>query len=99
MLASICPLFLVASASAQKEQPLPKDLPAYGPQNPLQAPDVKIVKLDNGLTVWLVSRPGFPKVAFSISVDGGLAADPSARPGLFELFAKVLGAGNKARNG
>jgi zinc protease len=98
ILAAICALFLVASASAQKEQPLPKDLPAYGPQNPLQAPDVKIVKLDNGLTVWLVSRPGFPKVAFSISVDGGLAADPSDRPGLSQLLAKVLGQGTTKRS-
>jgi zinc protease len=98
ILAAICALILAASAHAQKEQPLPKDLPAYGPQNPLQAPDVKIVKLENGLTVWLVSRPGFPKVAFSISVDGGLAADPSDRPGLSELFAKVLGQGTTNRS-
>lgn len=98
MLATICALFLAASAYAQKEQPLPKDLPAYGPQNPFQAPDVKTVKLENGLTVWLVSRPGFPKVAFSISVDGGLAADPSDRPGLSELLAKVLGQGTAKRS-
>jgi zinc protease len=98
ILAAICALILTASAYAQKEQPLPKDLPAYGPQNPLQAPDVKIVKLENGLTVWLVSRPGFPKVAFSISVDGGLAADPNDRPGLSELFAKVLGQGTTNRS-
>jgi zinc protease len=98
LLTAICALFLAASVSAQKEQPLPTDLPTYGPQNPLRAPDVKTVKLDNGLTVWLVSRPGFPKVAFSISVDGGLAADPSDRPGLSELFAKVLGEGTKTRS-
>ncbi len=98
MFASICALMLAATAYAQKEQPLPKDLPAYGPQNPLQPPEVKIVKLENGLTVWLVSRPGFPKVAFSISVDGGLAADPSDRPGLSELLAKTLGQGTAARS-
>src|SRR6202046_3633980 len=98
LLAAICIMIFAASAYAQKEQPLPTDLPNYGPQNPLQAPDVKTVKLDNGLTVWLVSRPGFPKVAFSISVDGGLAADPSDRPGLSELFAKVLGQGTKTRS-
>ena len=85
-------------AHAQKEQPLPKELPPYGPQNPFQPPDVKTVKLDNGLTVWLVSRPGFPKVAFSISVDGGLAADPSDRPGLSELLAKTLGQGTATRS-
>jgi zinc protease len=98
LLAAMCLLFLAAGAYAQKEQPLPKDVPAYGPQNPLQAPKVKTATLDNGLTVWLVSRPGFPKVAFSISVDGGLAADPSDRPGLSQLLAKALGQGTAKRN-
>ena len=97
LLTAIGVLIFAATAYAQKEQPLPKELPAYGPQNPFQPPDVKIAKLDNGLTVWLVSRPGFPKVAFSISVDGGLAADPSDRPGLSELLAKTLGQGTATR--
>lgn len=98
LLAAICMLFLAAGVHAQKEQPLPKEVPPYGPQNPLEAPDVKTVKLDNGLTVWLVSKPGFPKVAFSISVEGGLAADPSDRPGLSELLAKALTQGTTTRS-
>lgn len=98
LLISICVLFFAATVKAQKVQPLPKDLPAYGPQNPFQAPDVKTSKLENGLTVWLVSKPGFPKVTFSVSVEGGLAADPGERPGLSELLAKVIGQGTKTRN-
>lgn len=98
LVAAICILAFAASALAQKEQPLPKDLPPYGPQNPFEAPDVKTAKLDNGLIVWLVSKPGFPKVAFSISVEGGLAADPSDRPGLSELLAKALTEGTPARS-
>src|SRR5271169_1621431 len=97
LLAAICVLLFAAGVHAQKEQPLPKEVPPYGPQNPLEAPDVKTVKLDNGLTVWLVSKPGFPKVAFSISVEGGLAADPSDRPGLSELLAKALTQGTATR--
>lgn len=98
LLTAICVLFLAASVHAQKEQPLPKDLPPYGPQNPFEAPEVKTTKLENGLTLWLVSKPGFPKVTFSVSVEGGLAADPSDRPGMSELFAKVVGQGTKTRN-
>jgi zinc protease len=98
LLAAICVLFFTAGVYGQKEQPLPKEVPPYGPQNPLEAPDVKTVKLHNGLTVWLVSKPGFPKVAISISVEGGLAADPSDRPGLSELLAKALTQGTATRS-
>ncbi len=98
ILTGFCMLILAAGARAQKEQPLPKDLPPYGPQTEFQAPDAKVTKLDNGLTVWLVAMPGFPKVALTVSVKGGLAADPSDRPGLSELLAKVVSLGTKTRS-
>jgi predicted Zn-dependent peptidase len=86
-------------AFAQKQQtPLPKDLPPYGPEKPLQAPSVKIAKLDNGLTVWLVSKPGFPTLSYSVSVRGGLAADPTDRPGISELLSNTIDQGTKSRN-
>jgi zinc protease len=91
---------IVLSAScalAQKETPLPKDLPPYGPEKPLQAPNVKAAKLDNGLTVWLVPEPGFPKIAFAVAVRGGLAADPPDRPGISELLANTIDQGTKSR--
>jgi zinc protease len=90
---------LVASfAHAQKEHSLPKDLPPYGPVAPLKAPTVKTLQLDNGLTVWLVAREGFPKVAMTLAVRGGLASDPKERPGLAELLAKSLTQGTKNRS-
>lgn len=94
-----CALLLFASfAVAQKNAPLPKDLPPYGPEKPLQAPRVTTSKLDNGLTVWLVSEPGFPKIAFSVAVRGGFAADPAERPGISELLAKTIVQGTKTRS-
>lgn len=91
-------LFFAAAAQAQKEAPLPKDLPAYGPQPVFQVPDVKVSKLDNGLTVWLVPQPGIPRVAFRMVLLGGLAADPAGRPGLSELLARTLNQGTKTRS-
>ena len=85
-------------AQAQKEQPLPKDLPPYGSQQPLRVREVKVSRLDNGLTVWLVPQPGLPKVAYSITVRGGLAADLKDRPGLSELLASTLDQGTKSRS-
>src|SRR5438552_17237353 len=91
-------LLSASFAHAQKERPLPKDLPPYGPVAPLKAPTVKTVQLDNGLTVWLVAREGFPKVAFTVAVRGGLAADPRDRPGLGEVLAKTVTQGTKTRS-
>jgi zinc protease len=90
-------LLLVALAHAQKEHSLPKDLPPYGPVAPLKTPTVKTLQLDNGLTVWLVAREGFPKVALTVAARGGLAADPKDRPGLAEVLAKTLTQGTKTR--
>ncbi len=90
-------VLLLASSALAEKAALPKELPAYGPEKPLQAPAVKVSKLDNGLTVWLVSEPGFPKLAFSIAVRGGLAADPADRPGISELLSNTIDQGTKTR--
>jgi zinc protease len=92
-------LLCSSTASAQKEdQPLPKDLPPFGPEKPLQAPDVKPSKLDNGLTVWLVPQTGFPKISYSFAVfGGGLASDPTDHPGLADVLAATIDQGTKTR--
>jgi len=97
-LALIFSLLVASAAHAQKEQPVPKDLPPYGPQTPFRAPDVQASKLDNGLTVWLVAQPGLPKVSFAVAVMGGLAVDPTNRPGLAELLARTVRQGTKTRS-
>ena len=91
-------LLSAAAAQAQKEAPLPKDLPPYGTQPAVQPPEVKARKLDNGLTVWLVAQPGLPKVSVRIVVLGGLAMDAIDRPGLSELLASTLSQGTKTRS-
>jgi|KBSMisStandDraft_5_1062788.scaffolds.fasta_scaffold41106_2 predicted Zn-dependent peptidase len=94
---AIAILFFASLSFAQKEVRMPKDLPPYGAEKPLPVPSVKSAKLDNGLTVWLVSEPGFPKVAFTVAVRGGLAADPADLPGISELLSKTVDQGTKAR--
>ena len=99
ILNAVLVVFVLASPSmAQKESPLPKDLPPYGAEKALAAPAVTASKLDNGLTVWLVSEPGFPKIAFSVAVRGGFAADPADRPGISELLANTIDQGTKTRS-
>jgi zinc protease len=92
-------LFFAVSAGAQRqEQPLPKDLPPFGPEKPLQAPDAKASKLDNGLTVWLVPQPGFPKVSYALAILGGYPADPKDHPGLSQLLTATIDQGTRSRS-
>jgi zinc protease len=97
-----CALFLMWAALTPKtlaqKTPLPKDLPPYGPEKPLNAPSVKAAKLENGLTVWLVSEPAFPQIALDLAVRGGFAADPADRPGISQLLAATVTQGTATRS-
>jgi zinc protease len=90
-------LLQCAFLQAQKEAPLPKDLPPYGAQTAFQPPEVKAFKLANGLTVWLVPEPGLPLLSFRVVVLGGLAVDPADRQGISDLIAKTVTQGTKTR--
>jgi predicted Zn-dependent peptidase len=82
---------------AQKPPKLPKDLPAYGPLKPFVPPQIVEKTMPNGMTVWLVPRPGYPKVALALAIRGGLANDPETMPGLSELLASTVTLGTKVR--
>lgn len=83
------------TALAAEQHPLPKNLPPYGPLVPFHAPRAEVKKLDNGLTLWLVAQPGFPKVAFTLAVRGGMASDPSDLPGLSQLLLATIDQGTR----
>jgi predicted Zn-dependent peptidase len=88
----------LVAAAADKQPALPKDLPAYGTTKPLAAPHVTEVKLDNGMSIWLVPQSGFPKVSFTLVVRGGYTADPKDRPGFADLLAAVVAQGTSNRS-
>ena len=98
LFASLAALTVGLPASAQKDKPLPKDLPPFGPEKPLQTPRVQQTTLENGLTIWLVSEPGFPKIFYDVVILGGYAADPKDRPGLSDLLAATIDQGTTSRN-
>jgi len=93
----ILPAVLAVAPAAEKGKPLPKGLPPYGPLEPFKAPQVSVRTLSNGLNLWLVTRPGFPKVSFAAAVRGGLASDPKERPGLSQLITDAIDQGTKTR--
>lgn len=101
---ALCARLLLACAlavpalAAEKPRPLPKELPPYGPLVPFHAPHVEVRTLANGMTLWLVPRPGFPKVALTFAVRGGMAEDPKPLPGLSQLLVATIDQGTKTRS-
>lgn len=90
-------LFLPALLQAKEPRALPKDLPPFGPDRPLPVPSIAKSTLPEGLTLWLVPRPGFPKVSAVLAVRGGTAADPAGMEGIGDLLAATLAEGTAKR--
>jgi hypothetical protein len=87
----------VPAALAAEKKPLPAELPPFGEDKPLPVPRIAESKLPNGLTVWLVARPGFPRAVAVLAVRGGSADDPKGAEGIAELLADTVREGTKAR--
>jgi len=88
---------MTLSRALLAQQPaLPQGLPPYGRMVAFQVSRVVVRKLANGMTLWLVPRPGFPKVALAVAVRGGYAADPADAPGISDLLLDAIDQGARA---
>jgi predicted Zn-dependent peptidase len=83
--------------AAAEKKPLPKDLPPFGEDKPLPVPSIAQSKLPNGLTVWVVARPGYPRATAVLALRGGSAADPKDAEGVSELLSDTLKEGTTLR--
>ena len=64
----------------------------------VRLPDYKTVKLDNGLTLFLMERRALPLVSFHwLMKSGGALCDPLEQQGLASLTAKLLRKGTQSR--
>jgi zinc protease len=61
-------------------------------------PNASTFKLDNGLTVYVVTQRGLPVVAGELVVRSGSAADPAGKPGLAGFTAAMLDEGTSKRD-
>ncbi len=73
-------------------------VPAFGADKPFKAPEVKSVKLDNGLEVLVVEKPELPKVSVVVTTLGGSSTDPAGKFGLATLTNELLKRGTKTRD-
>jgi zinc protease len=64
----------------------------------LRLPDYRTVKLENGITLFLLERHALPLVSFHwIMKTGGSIGDPTAQEGLASLTAELLRKGTESR--
>jgi len=98
-LISLSLLTAVGSVSAKKEKDAPiKGLPDYAQDKPLILPTVVEKKLPNGLTLWLIERPGLPLISLYVAVKGGSASDPDNLKGVSDVLSSTISAGTKTRS-
>jgi len=97
-IAAALSLVVCVSAPAAEQKPLPKDLPPFGTDKPLPVPPIDASRTPEGLTVWLVRRPGFPKTTLVLAARGGIAADPQGLEGVAELLAQTIKDGTATRS-
>jgi zinc protease len=71
--------------------------PAAGAEKALVLPTPESFTLANGLTVLLDRRKGLPTVAANLLFRGGLAANPTGKPGLAGFMLDMLDEGTKTR--
>jgi predicted Zn-dependent peptidase len=98
ILPAFAAVLLAASLEAAEKKPLPKDLPPFGEDKPLPVPTIAQSKLPNGLTVWVVARPGYPRAVVKLAVRGGNASDPKEAPGISDLLGDTLKEGTATRS-
>ncbi len=75
-----------------------KDMPKPGALSTAALPKAQTMKLDNGLTVYLVESHELPVVAGQLVVRSGSAADPLDKPGLAAYTAAMLDEGTSKRD-
>jgi len=63
---------------------------------PLQIPPIKVFKLKNGVTAYLVERPELPTVSMELNFDGGSMNDPKGKEGLADICMSMMSESTKS---
>ena len=87
------PTFKTAKASLDRSKE-----PATGAASPLDLPPMQKATLSNGLKIVLAERHTAPVVNFTLTVDGGYAADPANAPGMASFEQRMLEEGTPTRD-
>lgn len=87
-----------ATAAASALPDSLENKPVLGAPRVFEPPAPEIVKLPNGMTLWLLERHTLPLVAVSVALPVGSADDPSGKEGLASITADMLDEGAGSRS-
>ncbi len=90
-----------SSGSAAAEAALPDSIdnkPALPVAKAFEPPAPEVVKLSNGMTLWLLERHALPLVAVSVALQVGSADDPQGKEGLASITADMTDEGAGSRS-
>jgi zinc protease len=90
--------FLPETSQRTQTQVDRAQVPSLGADRPFQTPEVQSATLENGLTVFAVSRRELPKVAVTMVTRAGSVADPASKEGVAHLAMRTIDRGTKTRN-
>ncbi len=73
-------------------------MPEGGPERSFTPPVPKRDKLENGLNILYVEKPGLPLTALGLTIGAGGTTDPANQPGLAQMTAAMLAEGTASRS-
>jgi zinc protease len=98
---ALSPTSQASAAATVAPSALPDSIdnrPALPSAKVFEPPVPEVVKLPNGMTLWLLERHTLPLVAVSIAVPVGSADDPSGKEGLAWITSDMLDEGAGTRS-
>lgn len=72
--------------------------PRSAAPTPYRAPAPHVLKLSNGIPVWVLPRHDLPTVTVAVALAGGGGLQPVTRPGLAQLTVSMLDEGTRRRS-
>ncbi|MEJ7758264.1 MAG: pitrilysin family protein [Gemmatimonadaceae bacterium] len=81
---------LALATPAEAQQPERESPPAPGPLRPFRVPEIREMRLPNGIRVAVAERRSLPIVHARIIVNAGSVYEPSAKSGLASLAGSLL---------
>ncbi|MFO0589714.1 MAG: pitrilysin family protein [Polyangiaceae bacterium] len=87
-----------ASASAEAAVDSIENKPALPDAKAFDPPAPEVVKLSNGMTLWLIERHTLPLVAVSVAMPIGSSDDPVGKEGLASITADMMDEGAGGRS-
>jgi len=88
---------LLSAAGSLLHAQYPTDPPPPGELRPLQFPDFRETRLDNGLQLIVVENSRLPVVSISLNLPAGSLYDPVGLEGLADIVAELITKGTESR--